>query len=68
MAALGQGAGDYGQRRKAFSQSLDEISTSQLRFDHVACVACGTCGSIGPPDMVSFGHEKDGHGVRYKFG
>ena len=53
---------------KAFAQTLEDVASAQLRFDHIACVACGTCGAIGPPDMVTFGHERDGHGVRYKFG
>jgi electron transfer flavoprotein-quinone oxidoreductase len=50
------------------SQTLDDIASAQLRFDHVPCVACGTCGAIGPPEMVTFGHERDGHGVRYRYG
>lgn len=54
--------------RKAFAQTLEDVESSRLRFDHIACVACGTCGAIGPPDMVTFGHERDGHGVRYRFG
>jgi electron transfer flavoprotein-quinone oxidoreductase len=61
-------ATSQGNRGKAFSETLDDIASGQLKFDHVACVACGTCGAIGPPEMVSFGHERDGHGVRYKFG
>ena len=54
--------------RKSFSQTLEDVAASQLRFDHATCVACGTCGAIGPPEMVTFDHERDGHGVRYKFG
>ena len=54
--------------RKAFAQTLEDVASSQLRFDHIACVACGTCGAIGPPEMVTFNHERDGHGVRYRFG
>lgn len=54
--------------RKAFALTLEEVASGQLRFDHVACVACGTCGAIGPPQSVTFGHERDGHGVRYEFG
>ena len=54
--------------RKAFAQTLEDVASSQLRFDHIACVACGTCGAIGPPEMVTFTHERDGHGVRYRFG
>ena len=54
--------------KKAFAQTLDDVASAQLRFDHIACVACGTCGAIGPPEMVTFGHERDGHGVRYAYG
>jgi electron transfer flavoprotein-quinone oxidoreductase len=54
--------------RAAYNQTLRDIAEGSLRFDHVACVACGTCGVIGPKDMVEFGHERDGHGVRYRYG
>ena len=57
-----------GKRGAALSDTLDDIGSAKLRFDHVACVACGTCGAIGPPELVKFGHERDGHGVRYRFG
>ena len=65
---LAQGGDSEGNRKKALSQTLDDIASAQLRFDHVPCVECGTCGAIGPEEMVTFGHERDGHGVRYKFG
>lgn len=55
-------------RAKAFSQTKQDIAAGRLKFDYVACVACGTCGAIGPPEMVSFGHERSGHGVRYAYG
>jgi electron transfer flavoprotein-quinone oxidoreductase len=45
-----------------------DIQGGQVRFDHVACVGCGTCGVLGPPAAVLFGHERDGHGVKYRFG
>ncbi len=61
-------AQEGGSRGTALSRTLDDIASAKLRFDHVACVACGTCGAIGPPEMVTFGHERDGHGVRYRFG
>jgi electron transfer flavoprotein-quinone oxidoreductase len=57
-----------GNRGRAMSETLDDVAAAQLKFDHVPCVACGTCGAIGPPEMVTFGHERGGHGVRYKFG
>ena len=65
---LAQGEDTEGNRRKAVSQTLEDVASAQLRFDHVPCVSCGTCGAIGPPEMVAFGHEREGHGVRYKFG
>ncbi len=55
-------------RKKAFSLTLKDIAAGTLGFDQTSCVACGTCGSIGPPELVEFGHEKEGNGVRYKFG
>ena len=55
-------------RAKAFSQTQQDVAAGRLKFDYVACVACGTCGAIGPPEMVAFGHERSGHGVRYACG
>jgi electron transfer flavoprotein-quinone oxidoreductase len=52
----------------AFDTTLKDIAEGRLRFDHVACVACGTCGQIGPEETVDFGPERDGHGVRYRYG
>jgi electron transfer flavoprotein-quinone oxidoreductase len=57
-----------GASRKARQQTLEDVASGRLKFDHVACVACGTCGAIGPPEMVTFTHERDGHGVRYRYG
>jgi electron transfer flavoprotein-quinone oxidoreductase len=54
--------------RQAYQITLKDIEEGQVRFDHVACVACGTCGVIGPREMVLFRHERDGHGVRYAYG
>jgi electron transfer flavoprotein-quinone oxidoreductase len=56
------------QESRVFAQTLGDVASGQVKFDHVACVACGTCGSIGPRGMVTFGHERNGHGVRYKYG
>jgi electron transfer flavoprotein-quinone oxidoreductase len=55
-------------KKKAFSQTSEEIASGTLAFDQAACVSCGTCGSLGPPTMVEFRHEKGGRGVRYRFG
>jgi electron transfer flavoprotein-quinone oxidoreductase len=57
-----------GAKVQAYRETLKDVQEGQVRFDHVACVACGTCGEIGPKEMVSFSHERDGHGVRYRFG
>lgn len=66
--AYKEGKGEGEARRKAISETISDISNSMIRFDHVACVSCGTCGAIGPREMVSFGHERYGHGVRYRYG
>ncbi|MBI3023734.1 MAG: FAD-dependent oxidoreductase [Thaumarchaeota archaeon] len=55
-------------KRMAYQLTLREVSEARVRFDHVACVACGACGAIGPREMVVFNHERDGHGVRYRYG
>lgn len=55
-------------KRKAFAETLKDVDVGSLRFDHVACVACGTCGAIGPKEMVLFTNEREGHGVRYRYG
>jgi len=66
--AQGEDGSHKGDVGKAMAMSLADIEAGELRFDHVACVACGSCGAIGPPEMVSFHHEREGRGVRYKFG
>jgi len=55
-------------RSLAKTDTLMDVAKARLNFDHVACVSCGTCGVIGPVDIVSFGHERDGHGVKFKYG
>jgi electron transfer flavoprotein-quinone oxidoreductase len=69
LAQLAQGGGSgESLKRKAISQTREDVMNAQLKFDHIACVACGTCGAIGPKEMVLFRHEKNGYGVRYKYG
>jgi len=53
---------------QALALTRHDIMEGKVRFDHVACVACGTCGVLGPPATVQFGHERFGHGVRYRYG
>jgi electron transfer flavoprotein-quinone oxidoreductase len=69
LTLLGAFSGDAdAARAKAFSQTRRDIAAGRLKFDYVACVACGTCGAIGPPEIVAFSHERSGHGVRYAYG
>ena len=65
---LAQEPDTEGNRRKAKAQALEDVASGRHRFDHVPSVASGTCGAIGPPEMVTIGHEREGHGVRYKYG
>ncbi|MEM4310846.1 MAG: FAD-dependent oxidoreductase [Nitrososphaerales archaeon] len=55
-------------RIEALKVTKEDIAKGELRFDHIACVACGTCGVIGPEEQILFDHELDGHGVKYKYG
>ena len=66
LVAAREGGG--ASRKNAFTQTQSDIASGRLKFDYVACVACGTCGAIGPPEMVTFRHERNGHGVRYAYG
>lgn len=63
-----QGLGGDFARKKAIEATQEDIKKGLLKFDHVACVACGTCGVIGPPEKVRFGHEWAGHGVKFRYG
>jgi electron transfer flavoprotein-quinone oxidoreductase len=62
------GVAPHENKGRARSQTMEDIASGELRFDHTSCVECGTCGAIGPPEMVKFNHERNGHGVRYRFG
>ncbi|MEM0481674.1 MAG: FAD-dependent oxidoreductase [Nitrososphaerota archaeon] len=65
---IAEGVAEGKAKALARSETLEDMARARLNFDHVACVSCGTCGVIGPPDIVDFGHERDGHGVRFKYG
>lgn len=54
--------------REALDETRRDIKVGEVRFDHVACVGCGTCGVLGPKDAVVFEPERRGHGVRFKYG
>lgn len=59
---------EKGDRRRAHSLTANDISTAHLGFDQTSCVSCGACGAIGPPEMVGFRHERDGHGFKFEYG
>jgi electron transfer flavoprotein-quinone oxidoreductase len=52
----------------AYRETAKDILEGTLAFDGRACVGCGTCGEIGPKEMVSFEPEEGGRGVRYRLG
>jgi electron transfer flavoprotein-quinone oxidoreductase len=52
----------------AYRETVKDILEGTVAFDGRACVGCGTCGEIGPKEMVSFEPEEGGRGVRYRFG
>jgi electron transfer flavoprotein-quinone oxidoreductase len=70
LTAFGATAGNEtrGARRRAYLETLRDVAEAKMSFDHLTCLECGTCGQIGPEAIVQFGHERDGHGVRYKYG
>jgi electron transfer flavoprotein-quinone oxidoreductase len=52
----------------AYRETVKDIMEGTVAFDGRACVGCGTCGEIGPKEMVSFQPEEGGRGVRYRYG
>lgn len=53
---------------EALRETFKDIERGQVKFDHVACVACATCWVIGPPSVIQYGPEREGHGVKYTYG
>ncbi len=53
--------------RRAVEETWRDIARAEIRFDHVACVSCGTCWVIGPPTVISFNPERGGHGVKFRY-
>jgi len=52
----------------AYRETVKGIAEGRLEFDGSSCVGCGTCGEIGPKEMVEFKPGEDGKGVRYRYG
>ena len=52
----------------AYRETAKDVLEGTVAFDGRACVGCGTCGEIGPKEMVSFEPEAGGLGVRYRYG
>jgi len=52
----------------AYRETVKDVLGGTLAFDGGACVGCGTCGEIGPKEMVSFEPDVPSRGVRYRYG
>ncbi|MDA4115281.1 MAG: FAD-dependent oxidoreductase [Thaumarchaeota archaeon] len=52
----------------AYRETVKDILEGTVAFDARGCVGCGTCGEIGPKEMVAFEPEAGGRGVRYRYG
>jgi electron transfer flavoprotein-quinone oxidoreductase len=52
----------------AYRETVKDVQDGRLAFDGRACVGCGTCGEIGPKEMVAFEPGEGGRGARFKFG
>jgi len=57
---------DSAIRSEALRETWRDIARSEVRFDHVACVSCGTCWVIGYP-AIDFNPERGGHGVKFRY-
>ncbi len=52
----------------AYRETVKDILEGTLAFDGSACVGCGTCGEIGPKEMVAFEPGEGGSGASYRYG
>jgi electron transfer flavoprotein-quinone oxidoreductase len=52
----------------AYRETVKDIQDGKLAFDEEACVGCGTCGAIGPKEMVAFEPGEGGQGARFRYG
>jgi electron transfer flavoprotein-quinone oxidoreductase len=52
----------------AYRETVKDVLEGTVAFDGSACVGCGTCGEIGPKEMVAFETAAGGRGVRYRYG
>ena len=52
----------------AYRETVKDVLEGTVAFDGRGCVGCGTCGEIGPKEMVTFEPEAGGRGVRYRYG
>lgn len=68
LELLSRRGGPGDPRSRALEETRRDVRRGRVRFDHVACVECGTCWVIGPPDTIIYGHARDGHGVKFKYG
>lgn len=52
----------------AYRETVKDVVEGALEFDGSSCIGCGTCGEIGPKEMVSYEPGEGGRGVRYRYG
>lgn len=60
----GRSGGDV--EKEALSETWRDVARAEVRFDHVACISCGTCWVIGYPNII-YNPERDGHGVKFRY-
>jgi len=51
---------------EALKETWRDIARAEVKFDHVACISCGTCWVIGHP-AIDFNPERGGHGVKFRY-
>ena len=49
----------------AYRETVKDVLEGALEFDGSSCIGCGTCGAIGPKEMVSCEPGEGWRGVRY---
>ncbi|MDA4118620.1 MAG: FAD-dependent oxidoreductase [Thaumarchaeota archaeon] len=69
LRALSSSAEDRGGLGvRAYKETTKDILEGKVGFELATCIGCGTCGEIGPREMVTFRVEEGGRGVRYRYG
>lgn len=64
LRRAGRSGGDA--EKEALRETWRDVARAEVRFDHVACISCGTCWVIGYPNII-YNPERDGHGVKFRY-